>query len=72
MKVGKPSIWFVLRHKLGVLFNVLLFFIVSIGLMFLGLRDGFMLFTTIGVFGFMFTGFWCIDNWHRLWWRNNE
>lgn len=71
MKVGRPSIWFILRHKLGVTFNVFLFFVISIGLVALGLKENFMLLTAIGVFSFMYTGFWCIDNRHRLWWRNN-
>lgn len=72
MKVGRPGIWFILRHKLGVLTNVLLFFGLSIVLVILGLRNDFMLITATGVFVFMYTGFWCTDNWHRLWWRNND
>lgn len=72
MKVGRPSVWFVLRHKLGAIVNVLLFFGISIALLIIGLRNEFMLLTTAGVFVLMFTGFWVIDNWHRLWWRNNE
>ncbi len=70
MKLGKLSMWFILRHKLGLIVNVLLFLVGSIALVILGMVNNFMLLTVIGSLGFMWTGFWIIDNRHRLW-RNN-
>jgi len=70
MKLGKLSMWFILRHKLGLIVNVLLFLGGSIALVILGMVNNFMLLTVIGSLGFMWTGFWIIDNRHRLW-RNN-